>query len=351
MSPFQHRGPYDVRRLGDHRVELSVPIPKDADGMTGRECPEESCTPRYFKIRSGTGAQDGPSRFFCPYCRRAGESGEFHTEAQREFARQHVRNYALELAHDMLSQSLRLGPTGRRTLVDGCVKITAKIEPLRPCRVPNPREEDLRRDVICPNCGLEHAVFGIARWCPDCGADIFPAHVEAEFETLRCVLRSVPQRQESLGAAVAGRDVENALEDTVSIFEAVLKVLARWALEAAGRSAAEASKVVDAFGNALQNVERGRELYRQHFGFDFCDGLEADTVQRAERIFAKRHVITHNLGMIDRRYLGRVGSGEIEGREIRVGVEEVEEAIDFARFVIGAVHQRLAPQPLEPTGE
>jgi ribosomal protein S27E len=34
-------------------------------------------------------------------------------------------------------------------------------------------EEELRRDVTCPKCGLEHAVFGLASWCPDCGAIFF----------------------------------------------------------------------------------------------------------------------------------------------------------------------------------
>jgi hypothetical protein len=33
--------------------------------------------------------------------------------------------------------------------------------------------------------------------------------------------------QEKLGPRIAGRDIENALEDTVSVFEAVMKIITR----------------------------------------------------------------------------------------------------------------------------
>ncbi len=29
---------------------FSVPLEADEDGLLGRECPSESCTPRYFKV-------------------------------------------------------------------------------------------------------------------------------------------------------------------------------------------------------------------------------------------------------------------------------------------------------------
>ena len=86
-----------------------------------------------------------------------------------------------------------------------------------------PRDETLRRDVTCPECGLEHAVFGLATWCPDCAADIFLTHVRADLDVVRKMLDDIPSRKERLGGRVMARDTENALEDVVSIFEAVMK--------------------------------------------------------------------------------------------------------------------------------
>ena len=59
------------------------------------------------------------------------------------------------------------------------------------------------------------------------------------------------------------------------------------------------------------------------------------------RTFAKRHPITHNLGGVDRKYLARVASGELHGREVRVSVAEVEAAIDATSTVLTTVYRRL----------
>jgi hypothetical protein len=59
------------------------------------------------------------------------------------------------------------------------------------------------------------------------------------------------------------------------------------------------------------------------------------------RTFEKRHPITHNLGIVDRKYLARVESGELHGREIRVSVTEVEAAIEATSTVLTTLYRRL----------
>jgi hypothetical protein len=58
------------------------------------------------------------------------------------------------------------------------------------------------------------------------------------------------------------------------------------------------------------------------------------------RTFAKRHPITHNLGVVDRKYLERVESGKLHGREVRVSVAEVEAAIESTATVLTTVYRR-----------
>jgi hypothetical protein len=81
------------------------------------------------------------------------------------------------------------------------------IPPVRP-----PQEEVLRRDVTCP---LEHTVFGLARWCPDCRAEMFLTHVEQEVAVITKILAAVTARRDTVGPRVATRDLENALEDKI----------------------------------------------------------------------------------------------------------------------------------------
>lgn len=69
---------------------------------------------------------------------------------------------------------------------------------------------------------------------------------------------------------------------------------------------------------------------------------------RLSSAFDKRRPITHNLGIIDRKYLERVRSAEDEGKEVLVSVDEVEAAIAVSLKVFGWVHSTLfrdAPNP------
>ena len=54
-----------------------------------------------------------------------------------------------------------------------------------------------------------------------------------------------------------------------------------------------------------------------------------------------RHPITHNLGIVDRRYLQRVQSGELVGREVRVESPQVERAMELALGVLERAYNRL----------
>jgi predicted nucleic acid-binding Zn-ribbon protein len=239
-----------------------------------------------------------------------------------------MKNQAVEGVNRMLSSALGLGPSGRRRLGGGMFSLEVSAKPLKPRSVAPPQEEVLRRDVTCPHCRLEHAVFGLATWCPDCGTDIFLSHVEQEMAVIRKMLDAVPARRENLGARVAARDVENALEDTVSIFETVLKIVFRRLLAAKGQSPGEIVVFLEKnIRNQLQSIQKAEALFREHFSLELLATVEPQRRTTITRSFEKRHPITHNLGVVDRKYLEKVRSGEDEGRDVHVTAIEVEDAL------------------------
>lgn len=209
-----------------------------------------------------------------------------------------------------------------------------------------PFEEDVRRDVICPNCGLDHSVYGLATWCADCGEDIFLTHVEAEVAVIRVMLSDVERRRDQLGPRVATKDIENCLEDTVSIFEAVLRVLVRKHLMVSGKDADETEKFLKKAGNAFQNLKRSEEIFQNEFDVPLLDCLSEEESRQLESAFDKRHPIVHNLGVVDRKYLERARSAEEEGKEILISVEDVEAAIAASTKVFNHVHSALPRQDL-----
>jgi hypothetical protein len=321
---------------------MTVALPADVDGMVGRECPNESCSPGYFKVKPGTGVTGKVPVAICPYCMTSGSQNAFHTAEQRRFAEEHLLKEARRGVDAILRDALNLGPTGRRKMGDGLVSMEMSLTSSPPKSIRRPGEEELRRDITCSGCGLEHAVFGLATWCPECGVDLFLVHVDAEFETVRKVLGDVDRRRETLGVRVAVRDVENGLEDLVSIFECVVKLLvARW-LRNAGSDAGAVEDVMNRkVRNCFQNIDAGERVFREIVGLELFAALSETDRAELEVTFEKRHPITHNLGVVDRKYLEKARSGELHGREIRIEAPEVLRAMELARLVIQAFHAKV----------
>jgi hypothetical protein len=98
----------------------------------------------------------------------------------------------------MITKALDLGPTGRKSYGSGMISMELAYKSGGRPEVSRPIEEELRRDVRCPHCTLDHAVFGLATWCPDCGKDVFEAHLDAEFEVARRILAAVEERRSTL---------------------------------------------------------------------------------------------------------------------------------------------------------
>jgi hypothetical protein len=347
---FEEGGEHNIRKTGKDEFQFSIEIPEDEHGMVARECVEGSCSPGYFKVKLGTGIVEDHNEAFCPYCRSSADPSEFLTKAQREYAESVLLREAQKGIDKLVRKSLGLGPSGRKKIAGGLLSIELNYKPAKLNPVPRPYEEELRRDVVCPVCTLEHAVFGLASWCADCGKDIFLTHVDKEFEVIESILAAVKDRRKHLGARIAARDIENSLEDTVSIFEAVLKHMTRRALTEAGKSQDEIHRISSTeIRNSYQSITRAQSTFEQYFGFPLFEDPESDQVGFIREAFEKRHPITHNLGVVDREYLKRVASGELEGRELKLSEEEVLETIRIAKATISAAYHRAFPDSHLPS--
>jgi hypothetical protein len=102
-------------------------------------------------------------------------------------------------------------------------------------------------------------------------------------------------------------------------------------------------------GSRMQSVSSAEAIVPDH-----CNGTQlfsgAAVLQGLDLVFQKRHPITHNLGVIDRKYLDRVRNGEVEGREVRVEPEEVQQAAHVVFLVLEDLHVRLFPDSVKAAG-
>lgn len=339
---FKEGGPHKIKRIGQDEYTMSVPIPTDADGLVGRECPDTLCSPGYFKVKLGTGITEGQVKAYCPYCRHTNEPGGFVTKMQVEYAKNVMLRETKQGISNVIENALKLDSSRKKRFGGDFISMEISYKPGRLVPVRPPIEEELRRDVTCPKCGLEHAVFGLANWCPDCGSDIFLVHVDKEFEVVRYMLGDVERRREQLGARVSARDIENALEDTVSIFEAALRAMTRHHMKNSGISDADIEDALrKRIANKYQNVQLAAEVFKHEFGIELFEGFDKGEIEAFRLTFEKRHPITHNLGIVDRKYLEKVRAGELEGHDVPVSVEEIETAIEFSNQVLQKLHSQL----------
>lgn len=334
-------GPLKATRIGQDQYQMSVTIPKDADGKTARECHAPSCSPAYFKVKSGTGITEGQQVAYCPYCRNEDKPTNFYSSEQLRYAKDMALREVKEGASRMIRESLGLGSSGSRKFNGGLISIEMSLTESPRHSVRRPFEDEVRRDLICPHCGLDHAVYGLATWCPDCGQDIFLTHVEAEFSVVRSMLSDIERRRELLGVRIAAKDMENCLEDTVSILEAAQRALVRRYLINLGKSNEEADRFWKKIGSGLQSLKRSAELYHSEFDILLLDCLSEDELDNLAHTLEKRHPITHNLGVIDRKYLERARSDDEEGKEVLVTLSELNIAIKTSMKVIASLHTKL----------
>jgi len=178
----------------------------------------------------------------------------------------------------------------------------------------------------------------LATWCSDCGEDIFLTHVKAELTVTRLMVEDVPRREEHLGKRVAAKDLENCLEDIVSIFEAAIKAVVRRALIERGDDHEQVETKLKKIGNAFQNIERTKKQLSTLFGYEPVAG---PMWERLTSSFEKRHPVTHNLGIVDRKYLEKVQRAEREGRDVLITGTEISQLLEDASEAISLIHSLI----------
>ena len=338
---FRKGGPHHIRRTGRDQYSMSISLPLDDEGRMARKCPDDECSPGYFKVKGGTGITDGQETAYCPYCKKEAEPNDFITKEQHRYIESLVSREAHEGVEKMLKGALGIGNSGRKRIRGDSLSIEMSLRSGSKPIVRRPFEEEVRRDVICSYCGLDQAVYGLATWCADCGEDIFLTHVEAELSVVQSMLGDVERRREQQGPRVAAKDLENCLEDIVSIFEAVLKLLVKRYLRQVRKAEEEIDRIFKEIRNAFQSVKGAQKTFDDQIKLPLFHELSANEVDELARIFEKRKPITHNLGVVDKKHIAEAGTANKEGREVLITTRDIVQAIELVTKTFRSLHNRL----------
>ena len=307
---------HNLRNLGN---QFSVPLHPDEDGYLGRECPVQECL-GYFKITLGTGIK-GPAPCHCPYCGHTGDSNTFFTQDQLQYGTSVViRKVTDAVLKDLKSLEFEHKPQGAFG-----IGISMKVKESAPRPIRYYREKQLETEVICDNCTLRYAIYGVFGWCPDCAVHNSLQILTKNFELAKKELTLAESADKDLADHLVG----DALENLVSAFDGF------------GREVC-VGKAADIH---FQNLAAARRRVQETFGFDFADVLAPNEWEQACRIFQKRHLLSHKMGVIDEEYVQKANDpGAVVGRKIPVSHDEVTSAIS----IIEALGRRLFAGVLHP---
>ena len=344
------------RRLEKYRtggtrdqMQLAIPIPKSGSGKIHRACPVNSCVPGLFQLGNapeGRAVNEANAALVrrrantrgttCPYCGTDADDQDFTFAGDIEAAKKQVmwaaREDAIDAFRDVfkgLGQQFRSGPVRFE------VSSNRSYSP-----PPIFRRPDLLRDLTCDICLRSYGVYAAALFCPDCGARNIHVHFRREVQLISQQVEIARKVGEDGDRELAYRLLGNAHEDVLTAFEAYHKVIYRFLVQKRLPAQAEELCSKRAIGNRFQNIHRGRELYAR-FSFDPYEGLSTADLEFLRLNIEKRHVLGHNLGMIDEAFAELAQGGKV-GETVPILADEVARFATICESVVVGLEERNA---------
>ena len=297
-------------------IKISIPMRNDDEGFFGRECPNKECL-GYFKIELGTGLQGKDLPCYCPYCGHTGPHDTFWTQDQLEYARRAAMREVQKHVGNMLKSAF---PPSRSRRGD-FISISFEYKPGRPLPLYRYEEKQLQTALVCSECGLRYAVYGVFGYCPDCGShnslQILDTNLDLASKELALA--------STIEGSLANQLVTDALENGVSAFDAFGREIFRVNSDLAAATD-EAARM------SCQNLESLKLRVSKIFGIDLASPFTADEWRLLVQGFQKRHLIAHRMGVIDQSYINATGDlGGVVGRKVDIDSAEVAVVLQLVR--------------------
>jgi len=311
----------DMLRVTGEKISVGLP---NANGFIGRECPVQECL-GHFMIKPGTGliGKDLPCR--CPYCG--------HTGAHDQFWREEQLKYVQSVVHQQLVDALRkpMRDMARRVNSQRGL-VTMQFKPGSTPPIRHYREKQLETEVTCAKCTLQFTIYGVFAYCPDCGVHNSFQILEKNLDLVEKQLSLVAQVEGELAAHLVG----DALENAVSAFDGFGREIARV-------NATHATNQTKAEGLSFQNLTGAQRNVQDLFGFDISLCLSSEQWTTAIRGFQKRHLLSHSMGVVDKKYMAAANDPHaVLGRKVTIRPEEVSELASILRTLGAALCEGMA---------
>jgi len=192
------------------------------------------------------------------------------------------------------------------------------------------QSEEWKLEIECEKCGTRYSVIGSAYFCPCCGYNSIENIFNESLDTIRKMIESIPEMKKML-SEMYGIDkaetmcrtmLEGTLGDIVSAFQ-------KYA-EMEFKSISSANVKV----NDFQIVEKGSNLFKNACGKGYDEWLSTSELELMNLYFQRRHLVEHNNGLVDQRYIDKSGDSSYQiGQRIVVKEKDINELLHIIEIL------------------
>ena len=322
---------------------FTIPVPIDDDGMVGRECHQEDCQPRYFKIASRKSEdkktenpateQTSIEYLLCPYCGYKDGFQQFITDAQLEWIKSMIFRDMAKSIQDILGDALKPSAPS----VDGFITFSLQYKPGSLPSVRHYAEKELKRIINCDKCNGRYAVYGISMYCPLCGQGNLALHLNRSTDIIISLIDHYDNILNKAGQEAGYHLLGNSLEDCVSLFEGFLKIIYSDQLREKVSEDVYKDKL-SKLRNVFQQPSKAGQIFKDDLHLDILSGVDDNDKTFLNYQFAKRHIITHNLGLVDEKFKDQVDTWQVTGQEVHLDINEIKKLLTIIKRIIeGAI--------------
>ncbi len=321
----------------ERNKQISVPINIDKDGYVDKECPNDECLFQ-FKVDE----QDWKELFkdekvFCPLCRHEADANSWWTTEQLENVKEQATKHILGRIDKALKQGAR--DFNARQPRNSFIKMSITIKGTRRQHyfLPIPSKEEMQLKIQCKACNAKYAVIGSAFFCPCCGHNSAEETFENSLKKIESKIKNIPvirQAVEEISKDEAETTcrslIETSFGESVVAFQRFCEVT----------FTTKSPKTKLKF-NAFQNLEVGAEYWKDLLGETYYDWLTAQEWKRINKLFQKRHLLSHTEGIVDQKYIDKSKDFTYKvGQRIVVKEKEVLELLKLIKKMTDTIRQK-----------
>ena len=311
----------ELKRL-ERTTKVSIPIRSDQKSYMDRQCPAENCE-FLFKVHE----EDWVNIFkdeavWCPFCRHEAPSDQWFTKAQIK----HAEAEAFGMIKGRINKAMRADARkfNQRQRRGSFISMSMDVKGAtkRTHIVPARAAELMQLEITCEKCSSRFAVIGSAYFCPACGHNSVLQTFSDSLRKIKAKKDGIHIVREAIGEA-SGKDdaeitcrsiIESCLQDGVVAFQKYCEGM------------------YEPFGkppmNTFQRLEQGSDYWKKTVGKAYEDWLSRDEMHSLVILFQKRHLLAHNEGIVDGRYIHKSKDTTYkEGQRIVVSGSDIDKLV------------------------